>query len=301
MELRQLRYFVAVAEERNISRAARKIFLTQPALSRQIKALEEEMGQPLLERQANAIRLTPAGEALLREGRALLAQAEQLPARVRAASGVRLRVGYAPSLAAGLLSTALADFTRRHPQARVELADLSTAEMLAGLREETLDLAILARRDGEWPGLRWTPLLRSPWRLAVGAQHPLATRRRVAPSALAGEALLGFDRRGYPEYWERVNGWLRAHRLRPRLAGEYDGGESLMSAVAAGVGVALVTAGVTGQFPRRATYLTLADAPPPLCVAAVFPAARMGDKPLREFVEELRSAAAAAESGGADV
>jgi LysR family transcriptional regulator, benzoate and cis,cis-muconate-responsive activator of ben and cat genes len=72
MELRQLRYFVAVAEEANISRAAKKIFLTQPALSRQIKALEEEIGQCLLERQAHSIRLTPVGEALLREGRELL-------------------------------------------------------------------------------------------------------------------------------------------------------------------------------------------------------------------------------------
>src|SRR5438105_2344101 len=85
MELRQLRYFVAVAEEANISRAAQKIFLTQPALSRQIKALEEEIGQCLLERQAHSIRLTPVGEALLLEARDLLERADQALERVRSA------------------------------------------------------------------------------------------------------------------------------------------------------------------------------------------------------------------------
>src|SRR5512141_1770237 len=100
MELRQLRYFVAVAEQGNISQAAKRIYLTQPALSRQIKLLEDEIGQCLLERQAHSIRLTPAGETLLREARVLLQQAEQMIERVRAAGRqVRIRVGYAPSLA----------------------------------------------------------------------------------------------------------------------------------------------------------------------------------------------------------
>src|SRR5947209_3369772 len=134
MELRQLRYFVAVAEEGNISRAAQKIFLTQPALSRQIKALEEEIGQCLLQRKAHSIHLTPAGEALWREGRELLQHAGQIIERVRVAGQtVRLRVGYAPSLASGLLSGAVENFAQKHPHARVELFDLSTKEMLAGL------------------------------------------------------------------------------------------------------------------------------------------------------------------------
>ena len=137
MELRQLRYFVAVAEEGNISRAAKRIFLTQSALSRQIKALEDEIGQCLLERQAHSIRLTPVGEALLQAARDLLQHAEQLLERVRhAGRGVRLRVGYAPSLAAGMLSVAVENFTQAHPNARVELFDLATKEMLSGLENE---------------------------------------------------------------------------------------------------------------------------------------------------------------------
>jgi DNA-binding transcriptional LysR family regulator len=143
VELRQLRYFVAVAEEGNISRAAKKIFLTQPALSRQIKALENEIGQCLLERQAHSIRLTPVGEALLRESRELLQHAAQMLEQVRAAGrDVRFRVGYAPSLASGILSAAVEIFTQKHPNARVELFDLSTKEMLAGLESKTLDVAL---------------------------------------------------------------------------------------------------------------------------------------------------------------
>ena len=94
MELRQLRYFIAAAEEGNISRAAQKIFLTQSALSRQIKALEEEIGQCLLERQAHSIRLTPAGETLLHAARELLQHADAVLEKVRAAGReLRLRVG----------------------------------------------------------------------------------------------------------------------------------------------------------------------------------------------------------------
>src|SRR5437588_8763220 len=105
MELRQLRYFVTVAEEGNISRAAQKAFLTQPALSRQIKALEEAIGQRLLDRQAHSIGLTPAGQTLLQEARELLRHAALTIERVRAMGDrIRLRVGYAPSLVTDILS-----------------------------------------------------------------------------------------------------------------------------------------------------------------------------------------------------
>jgi DNA-binding transcriptional LysR family regulator len=133
----------------------RNFFLTQPALSRQIKALESEIGQCLLERQAHSIRLTPAGETLLREARELFQRADQMLERVRSAGqGVRLRVGYAPSLASGLLSAAVENFAQKHPQARVELLDLSTKEMLAGLENDTLDVALTVGPERDGHGLK---------------------------------------------------------------------------------------------------------------------------------------------------
>jgi len=294
MELRQLRYFVAVAEEGNISRAAKRIFLTQPALSRQIKVLEDEIGQCLLERQAHSIRLTPVGEALLREARELLRHAEQVLERVRVAEcGLRLRVGYAPSLAAGLLSAAVETFTQTHPDARVELFDLTTGEMLAGLERGKLDVALSVGQQRETRGLEWTPLVRTPWQLAVNRNHPLARRSRVTPAQVAREPLLVFCQRDYPEYWDLITGWLRAHRQRPRIAGEYDGVNSLMAAVESGLGVAIVTQRTARLLPERVRLKTLSGAPEPLCIAVGFRANRADDKPLAVFVEELRKAAPA--------
>ena len=292
MEFRQLRYFVAVAEEGNISRAAKKIFLTQSALSRQIKALEDEIGQCLLERQAHSIRLTPAGEILLREARDLLQRADQMLERVRTArQGVRLRVGYAPSLASGLLAIAVENFAQKHPTAHVELFDLSTKEMLAGLENDTLDVALTVGLDRDGHGLKWTPLVRASWQLAVNRNHPLAGRSRVTPVEVAREPLLAFCQRDYPEYWGIITAWLREHRQRPAIAGEYDGVSSLMSAVESGLGVAIVTTSTARLVPERVRLKTLSAAPQAIRIAAGHRASRATEKPFAVFIEELRHAA----------
>ncbi len=294
MELRQLRYFVAVAEEGNISRAAQKIFLTQPALSRQIKALEDEIGQCLFERQAHSIRLTPAGEALLREARELLQRAEAMLERVRVAGqSVRLRVGYAPSLASGLLSGAVENFAQKHPAARVELFDLSTKEMLAGLEGDTLDVALSVGQRRDAHGLKWTPLVQVSWQLAVNRQHPLARRRHVTAAEVAREPVLVFCQRDYPEYWDAITGWLREHQQRPAIAGEYDGVDSLLAAVESGLGVAVVTTSTARLVPAGVRLKALPAAPKPVCIAAGHRASRATEKPLAVFIEELRHAAQA--------
>jgi len=292
MELRQLRYFVAVAEQGNISRAAKRIFLTQPALSRQIKALEDEVGQCLLERQAHSIRLTPVGEALLRQARDLLQHAEQVLERVRSAGrGLRLRIGYAPSLAAGLLSPAVANFTQAHPNARIELLDFSTNEMLIGLESGALDVALSVGEQRPTRGLTWELLVRTPWRLAVSRNHPLARRSQVTLAEVVREPLLGFCQRDYPEYWDFITGCLRHHKQRPKIAGEYNGTENLMAAVESGLGVAFVTTHMARLFPKRVRFITLSSAPDPVCIAVGHRADRAGDKVLAVFVAELRKAA----------
>src|SRR5437762_37615 len=138
MELRHLRYFIAVAEEENVSRAALKLHVSQPALSRQIRDLEEELGFPLLERSAKSVRLTEAGRVFLPEARAVLQRTEEgvKAARAVAMGGQgELHVGYAPSLTARILPPTLRAFQAGLPGIRVRLHDYSTEEMLAGLRE----------------------------------------------------------------------------------------------------------------------------------------------------------------------
>jgi len=291
MELRQLRYFVAVAETGNISRAAQKMFLTQPALSRQIKALEDEIGQCLLERQAHSIRLTPVGEALVREARELLHRADEIAERARAAGqSVRLRVGYAPSLASGLLSGAVANFSQKHPNARVELFDLSTKEMLTGLENGTLDVALTVGQERPGHGLKWTQLVEVSWQLAVNRQHRLARHTRISSADVAREPLLVFCQRDYPEYWNIVTGWLREQRQRPAIAGEYDGVNSLLAAVESGLGVAIVTTSTERLVPKNVRLKKLSAPPKPLCIAAGHRASRTVEKPLAVLIEELRHA-----------
>src|SRR5436305_1639610 len=146
MELRHLRYFVAVAEAENVSRAALKLHVSQPGLSRQIRDLEDELGFSLLERSAKSVRLTDAGRIFLTEARAVLQRAEEAVKTAKAvATGIdgELHVGYAPSLTARILPPTLRAFQAELPKVRVQLHDLSTEEMFAGLREGNLQLAFL--------------------------------------------------------------------------------------------------------------------------------------------------------------
>ena len=270
MELRQLRLFLAVAEAGSITAAARRVHLTQPALSRQIKALEDELGVALFERGAHSITLTAAGGELVRQGSRLERIAEQVVERVRAAgSGEVIRLGYAPSLAGSLLGLALERFSQLHPRVRVELHDCTTSEMKAGLREGRLDVVLTVPDSGDGPAIDWQPVMRREWRLALPAGHRLAGSPTVSAAELDGESLLVFTREDYPDYWQRVDGFFRAAGLRPRVAGEFDGFASLGAAVEGGLGVALVAAGgrVTPSTDGRLVLSTLDPAPEPICVA----------------------------------
>src|SRR6058998_1770258 len=193
MELRHFRYFIAVAQEENVSRAALKLHVSQPALSRQIRDLEEELGFLLLERSAKSVRLTDAGRAFLVEARAVLQRAEEAVESARAiATGGRgeLHIGYAPSLTARILPQALRAFQAELPNVRVRLHDLSTEEMLAGLREGKLQMALMVKPAAAMlRDLRFTELTTDIPRLAVAPKHPLARKRVVTMAEIAREPL----------------------------------------------------------------------------------------------------------------
>jgi DNA-binding transcriptional LysR family regulator len=295
MELRQVRLFLAVAEEGSITAAARKAHLTQPALSRQIKALEDELGVPLLERGAHSISLTPAGEAMVRDGIRLVRMADQMADRVRAAGrGEVLRLAYAPSLVGSLLGLALERLSQLHPRVRVELSDCTTAEMKAGLRDGRFDLILTVPDDGDG-GVDWHPVLRREWRLALPAGHRLAADETVPAVSLEGERLLLFKREDYPDYWQRVTGYFRDLGVRPLVAGEFDGISSLGAAVESGMGAALVAAdGRIAPHSGRMVLKTLEPAPEPICVSAGTAGGAGPGLPCQVLIGELRKAAAEA-------
>lgn len=294
MELRHLRAFIAVADEGNITAAARGLAMTQPALSRQIKALEDAVELELLERGAHSVRLTAAGQMLAKEARELLQRADAMLEKVRRShAGESLRVGYSPSLASGLLSVAMERFTQLHPRARVSLSDMTSTEMLSGLCEDKLDVVITVPPDSEACEVDWTKLRAPDWKVAMSARHELAAHKSLKPADLNGQKLLIYGRDAYPDYWQRVSRYLREHKVTIKSGGEFDGVTSLGAAVEAGLGVALVAANsLSGSVSEGRTVMRdLKPAPGTICVAAGLPKGRESSKAARVFVEELKRAA----------
>jgi DNA-binding transcriptional LysR family regulator len=290
MELRQVQLFLAAAEEGSITAAARRMNLTQPALSRQIKALEEELGVELFTRGAHSVALTPAGRVLVEEGKKLIERAERVVRQVRAeADGEPLRIGYAPSLAGPLLGLALERFSQVHPRVRVQLFDCSSAEMRDGLAQGKFDVVVTVPWEGDAQTVRWTPIRRHSMCLAVAASHPFAGLSKVPLAELNGQRLLLFSKSEYPEYWQGVTKLFRDHGIDAKVAGEFDGVTSLGAAVEAGLGVALVAAGSRVD---RVVMLPLDPEPQPVCVSAGLSNAREVSPVTGVFIGELQGVAA---------
>jgi DNA-binding transcriptional LysR family regulator len=265
MELRHLRYFVAVAGTENVSRAAGQLHVSQPALSRQIHDLEDELQVRLFERGAQSMRLTAAGKIFFGEARAVLERAAVAIAAVRAV---------APSLTVQILPDALRNFQREFPHARVLLHDLTTEEMLAQLHARKIELSLMA-----WPGpqalrgLRFTELARYPMRLAMAQNHPLARLRAVTRAVAARENFIAYTRADYPEYHAQL---AEVFGVKLRIVEEHDSVTSLIAAVESGRGVALVPGCMMCLAGERLKLVPLTPAPKPLVVGAVCRVANLG-------------------------
>lgn len=279
MELRHLRYFVAVAGTENVSRAALRLHVSQPALSRQIRDLEEEIGFQLLERGAKSVRLTDAGRTFLAGARAVLERAEEAVKAARAvATGLRgeLNVGYAPTPTVRLLPAALRAFHAERPEVRVKLHDLATDEMIAGLRKGALQIALLVRPSRAMlRGLHFAEIARDHLRLAVPPGHPLARLRSISAARVAAEPMVGYDRDGYPEYHELLAALFAGTGKQPRIVEEHEGVGGLVAAVEAGKGLAVVAQSLSCSIGPRLKFIPLSPAPAPLVIGAAWPGDRL--------------------------
>jgi DNA-binding transcriptional LysR family regulator len=193
LDLRKLRYFVAVAEHGHFGRAAERLHIAQPVLSRQVRALEKELGCALLERTTRSVRLTEAGEQLHKDAPGVLAAARAATLRVHgAARGAhRLVVGFAPGLS---VSAAVQAFTRARPGVEVELLHLNWHEQAEALRDGRADIGYL-RQSFDAEGLHIVPIGSDPKVVCLPAAHPLASRRRLTLADLDGEAILDAEAR----------------------------------------------------------------------------------------------------------
>ena len=277
MELRHLRYFAAVAAHGSFNRAAATLHLTQPALSRQVKDLEDELGVHLLVRGKNAVTLTDAGEIFYEEARDLLARADRAMQRVRGeCRNEVLRVGYAPSLTAGLMPGALEKFQAATPGVRIELADLSTREMNELANAGRLDLLIAPDPSAsDVPGFFWSELHRVSPVLVMPASHPLARLQTIAPARLRDLPLIGLARENFPDYVRYVRALLKPFGVAPRfVALEMDGVSTLFAAVQANHAAAILAEGIANIMPRTLVTRPFSPALAALSVMLGLPAVR---------------------------
>ena len=274
MELRHLRYFIAVAETENVSKAALNLHVSQPGLSRQIHDLEDEIGFTLFERSAKSVRLTAAGKVFFNGAREVLLSAEAAVKKARAVAGGitgEINVGYAPSLTVQILPPVLRAFQEQFPQVRVALHDLSSEEMLAQLGNKKLQVALTVQPPAKMlRGLAFLELARYAICVAAAPNHPVAKLKAVTLEQVAREPLIGYTRLDYPEYHAEMGRLFAAAGSKLRFTEEHEGGNSLIAAVEAGRGLALVPSSLACMVGPRLKLIPLKPALPPIPVGAVW-------------------------------
>lgn len=244
MELRHLRYFVAVAAELHFGRAAERLFISQPALSQQIRSLESELGLTLLERDRRGVRLTPEGEAFLAEAKAVVQQADRAIEVARAlAEGAtgRLRMGYVRTMPGGLPERIVAEYRRQFPRIDLTTDSGSTVDNVERLRTGELDVAFTPFEDADELGC--VEIATEPLVVALPSAHPLSRRRRLRPEYLMGVPLVYFPRRNSPGVYDRglslVYGAATGPQV-PDIVRTEPSEERMVVAVSEGVGITLL-------------------------------------------------------------
>lgn len=297
MELRHLRYYVTVAESLSFTKAAERLRVAQPALSRQVQQLEEEIGVDLMTRSPRGIALTAEGKLFLEEARELLKRADEAVEKIRAlARGEfgELHIGYSPSPTVDFLPSALGAFQKAVPRVTVRLHDLAGNELADGVRDGTFELAVMQRPiDANGVGLHFEPLISYPICLAVAPEHPLAKMKAIPLARLSNEKLVAFRQSEYADYHALLARVLKELHPRPPIAVECDGSSTLFAQVAAGRGVAILSQVFGKIVGTRLRMRPLIPAPAPQEVGIV--RALKGDvTPAGErFCDHLREASKA--------
>jgi DNA-binding transcriptional LysR family regulator len=274
VELRQLEYFVAVAEERHFTRAAQRVRVAQSGLSASIRSLEKELGAPLFVRSTRRVDLTDAGRALLAEARHALSTVDAAREAVAAVQGLlrgTLAIGTLQCLGGLDLIGLLVAFRTAHPGVEIQLRQGGSPELVDRVRSGDLDVAFVSEPPGGTPGIVYRTLQRQPMMLACAADHPLAARDRVALTELADETFVDF-----PPGWvtrDVTDRALDGAGVPRRVALEVNEVMTLLDLVGHGMGVALVPQDFVHK-PTTARFVELAEPAPHWHTATALAAAR---------------------------
>lgn len=261
MELRHLRYVVAVAEELHFGRAAERVRVAQPSLSRQVRQLEHDLGVELFDRTSRRVELTPAGIAFVHAARRTLHAADESRTAARqAADGVTgtASLGFVASAAVDILPRLVADHRLARPLVRLSLHEMTTEEQIAALLDGDIDVGI--GRDLEpRSGLSVSALHREPLLAALPHDHRLWHRRRVTMRELADSPFVTLPRDRVPRAWDRTWTLCRAAGFSPSFSQEANQFVTLLALVAAGLGIAIVPSSVRPLRHHGVRYVKVND------------------------------------------
>lgn len=265
IDLRRLRSLVVVAEEGHITRAAERLGIQQPPLTRQIRSLEDELGVTLFERLPRGVRLTEAGRVVVDAARDVLERAARLKDTAqRAARGEqgRLAVGYTSSGAFHpFVAQQIRAFRQARPGVQLALAEDGTPELIQGLRDERLDAAFVRSTSTDVAGVRVEPLLQEPMVAAMPTDHPLALTPRIGLADLAEETFIFYRRPTGPGLYDAIMSACLAAGFSPQVGQEAPRMSSTLGLVASGLGVAIVPAAMARMNMEGVAFATLAGAP----------------------------------------
>jgi DNA-binding transcriptional LysR family regulator len=292
MELRHLEHFLAVAEERHFTRAARRAHVVQSSLSASIATLERDLGASLFTRSTRQVELTDAGSALVPEARRTIAAAAAARAAVADVQGLErgsVAIGTGKALTIDLVPI-LTRFCEAHPNITLNLHQGGSLELVEAVRNGQLDFAPLGLPDRELPGVTVTVLATEPMVLACSPDHRLAKRQHVRLAELADEAFVDFD----PEWGIRLvnDDWFAQAAFERRVEFTVNDMDMLLAIVAGGLGVAIVPRSAT----RRTTpvsVVSLGKAAPQWNVGTVVPADRPPSVAALRLLEMVQEAASA--------
>lgn len=244
IELRHLRYFVAVAEELHFGRAAERLHLAQPPLSQQIRKLEEIVGHRLFTRTSRAVKLTSAGESFFNQARRTLRKVEDDLEEARSIGRGEvgfLRVGFIGSSMLTRLPAMLGRYRAQFPKVNLQLSEFHTSGVIEGLVESTLDVGFL-RDSGPVEGLEVEPLFSEPFIAVVPSRHPLARRKALTGAELCDEPFVFFSPLASQRAYEKTVSICEAHGYRPRVVQEAPQWLTILRLVGAGLGVTIAPA-----------------------------------------------------------
>jgi DNA-binding transcriptional LysR family regulator len=286
VDTRLLRYFAAVADEGNLTRAAERLFVSQPALTKQIKQLESQLGMPLFTRSRAGMTLTPAGQALAKSTPAVLAEWDQAlrEAKVAASRAVRvLRVGFMSSAANEATQQIIAAFARRRPGWRVDLQQAAWSDPTAGLADGDVDAALLRLPFPGQDSLRVEVLLTEPRWVVLPVAHPLAARDQVSFDELWDEPFVAAPEETgwWRDYW-LATGERQGHPI--RIGYVTDQPDAWLAAIANGYGIALAPESAARYYARPGLAYRPVTGVSPSQAGVAWPTANDTDPAVQDFV-----------------